>query len=388
MAVSYRDTTHGLLNAWQRRMRVSDWHFNQVTGAGVDAPVSTPGNQVWVQPEREGVAEGIFAARGLAVPLLGFHHRPVWVKDRLDIAPGLPLRGQLFETKYRYIHAIGKRGTTVIQASAAVVFTDDDGDTVAETATVTVPAGTITDPGEVEVFFTPADSLAAAADIRWQIDPVAVSISGGNIVITGHRSLFTHPALWRTPSNAPNYNAASKVDGDTGDPADFVTEVDVYRVFADPTDAVTVYCQSGCCGQPMVYTPYEGNGLIVSPAHGILRVDATALCPCAVGGGHQRYIEVWMKAGYPLDPFTGLPNPELELAFLRLANAEIPYAVPTADARANIWFGDTQVYEQGSLPPNLLNNPLGVKVGQVEAWRTFKRFIEELQSVGPLGGVR
>lgn len=387
MAVSYRDTTHGLLNAWQRRMRVSDWHFNQITGDGVDAPVSTPGNQVWVQPEREGVVEGIIAARGLAVPLLGFHHRPVWLKDRVEIAPGISLRSQLFESKYRYIEAIGKRGTTVIEAGATVVYTDADGDGVAETASVTVPAGSITDPGEVELYFTPDDSLYAAADIRWQIEPVAVSISGGNIVVTGHRSLFTNPALWRTPYNAPNYNASSKVDGDTGNPADFVTEVDVYRVFADTTEAVMVYCQSGCCGQPLTYTGYEGSGLIVSPTHGVLRFDTLESCPCAFGGG-KRYIEVWMKAGYPLDPFTGLPDPALELAFLRLTNAEMPYAVPTADARANIWYGDTQVYEQGSLPPNLLNNPLGVKVGQVEAWRTFKRFIDELQSVGPLGGFR
>lgn len=385
MAISTRDTTHGLLNAWQRRMRVSIWHFNQITGTGVDAPVSTPGNQVWVQPEREGVAEGITAALGLAVPILGFHPRPVWVKDRINISPYRHLRNQVHQSNYRYVQAIGSRGTTAIQSSAAVVYSDNDGDGIDDTATITVAAGALTDVSEVEVYFTPADSQYPAADIRWQIEPLTVTLSGGNFIITGHRALFAHPALWRTPFNSPNYNSASKVDGDTQDTGDFVVEVDVYRVYPDTTDAVTIYCQSGCCGEPLSYSDYAGNGIVVDSTYGVIRLDANSVCPCGGTGGVGRYAEVWMKAGYPLDPFTGLPDAPLELAFLKLANAEMAYAVPTADARANIWLGDTQVYPSGQLPPNLLDNPFGVKVGQVEAWRTMMRY--QLQSVQPLGGI-
>lgn len=382
MAVSTRTDTYGLLNAWQRRMMLSGWQFNQITGAGVDAPVSTPGEQVWVQPERETVAEGIKQALALAVPQLQFYPRPVYHKIRVPLSWRQPVRHQTLDLGTRYIQSIGARGATLIEAGVTVVYSDEDGDGVDDTATITVST-TVTDPTQVQLFFKTTDSLSTlTADARWQVEPVTVSISGGTATITGPRWLFANPSLWRTPYQSPNYNSSSKVIGDTTDPNDFVTEVDVYQIAPTSTGAVTVYCQDTSDGVDTV-TGYSGGGIIVDGPGGMIRLYLNESCPCQSGWG-AKYADVWVYSGYPLDPSTGDPEYTLELAMIRLANSMMMNQTPTADARNNIWYGDTQTYPAGTLPQNLLNNPFGVKTGQVEAWRLMRGY--RWQSVRVLGG--
>lgn len=383
MAVSFRYNTFTLMDAWRRRMRISPWHFNQATGAGLYAPTSVPGNAVWVQTEREGVAEGLMAALSLAFNELHFYHRPVYVKDRLQVTRNTALTNQLLYADHRHIQAIGKRGLTVIQAAAPIVYTDEDGDGVLETATITV-ATTLSDITEIQAFFQPATSDEAAGDERWQIEPLKVTANGVTAILRGHMSLFVDPAYWKFPYQAPNYNNQSITYATTNVLADFVTAIDVYRVYPDTTDAVRISCQyAGCCPDGNEFTVFGGKASIVNSEGGMLRISPTDCCSCANWMG-VRYVDVWYLAGYPLDFRTGLPQSDLELALLKLANAEIPYTVPTNDARANIFYGDSQVYPERQMPPGLLNNPLGVKMGQAEAWRTIRSYL--LPEVKPLGG--
>lgn len=375
MAVSFVADTNGLLNAWQRRMHVSPWHFNQVTGTGTDAPLSTPGQQVYVQPERETITEGIKAAQALTYPLLGFYHRPMYTTVRVDLSMRKPIRSQTFEVRTGHVHNVARRGTTVIEAAAAVVYSDEDGDGIDETATITVST-TVADASQVQVFFKAADSLAAAADPRYQIEPLSVSIAGGTATITGHRSLFVTPAIWRRPYNAPNYNSSSKLYAETTDANDFVTEVAVYRVYPDESaGAAVIYCSSLSDGLSERVTAYDATGLVVDSRNGLVRLIPPSGCLCSSGVG-VRYADVSIYSGLPLDPYTHAPDHALELAILRLTNAEMPMPTPPSDARANIFFGDTQVYSPGTLAPSMLQNPLGVKVGQVEAWRTIQRYMQ------------
>lgn len=364
MAIATRQTTHGLLNAWQRRMGVNIWHFNQITGPGVDAPVSTPGQFVYVQPEREQIAEALIAALSMGVAQLGFYPRPVYLSEPLPFWIGA--RWRLYQTKYGYVEAVGQRTLTAVQMAAAITYSDTDGDGIDDLATITVPAGALTDPSEIQIFFTAADSLYPAGDDRWQIEPVSVELSGSNFIIKGHRALFANPALWRRPYAAPNYHAASKNVGSMTNTSNFVTTVDVYRVHAVAADAATLEWE------------------ILDAPKGILR--ARTLYGCCTGDG-QPPMTLHYRAGYPLNNTTGEPDAALELAFLRLANAEMPEKPVADEIRVNFFQADNSVYSSESIPPNLVNNPLGIKIGQVEAWRIFRQYALP-NGVQPMGGFR
>lgn len=362
MAITTRQTTYTLLNAWQRRMGVNIWHFNQIAGVGVDAPISTPGQYVYVQPEREQIAESLIASLGMGVKQLGFYPRPVYLSDPIPFHFGSDWR--LFQTNYGYVEAIGTRTLLAVQSGASVVYSDTDGDGIDDLATITVDADGLTNPSEIQVFFKSSDSQYPAGDERWQIEPVSVELVGTDFVIRGHRALFANPSLWRRPYSAPNYHAASKNDGRTTNPADFVTEVDVYRVFASDSGLVQ----------------WE----ILDAPLGLLRGRVSSYC-CT--GGIQPPTTLFYRAGYPLNSATGEPDAALELAFLRLANAEMPEKATATEIQNSFFQNDNGVYPSESIPPNLVNNPLGIKIGQVEAWRIFRQHALS-NGVQPLGGFR
>lgn len=370
MAVS-EIVTHKLLNAWQQYMRVNPWHFNQIAGTGTLAPLSEPGDVVWVQPERDELAEGISHAIAVAVPFLKTFHRPVYTFEDIPFTSGWPgAYGAEVKARYRHIQAIGRRGVTLIEADAPVVYSDVGGGGVDNRATVTVtlPSG-VTDPTQVRLFFKQADSLAAAeADDRWEIEPVTVSIAGGVATITGHRSLFANPALWRNPYRSPNYNRASIEDGATTDAGDFITAVDVYRIYPDTTDAVTYLASPALNCTDCEYSEVAGSAYISNSELGLIRVCSNCNSwPCY---GFPRYVRVHYLAGFPLDPITLQPDANITRAFIRLANAKMPYMPPDrSDVPITQWLEDFKIYPSGELPPALVNNPFGVKVGEVEAYR-------------------
>lgn len=368
MAVSSQ-RTYTLLNAWQRRMHVNIWHFNQISGMGTQAPLSAPGQLVYVAPDWDTLASGITNALALAVPFLGTFHRPVYVYEDIRLSRWPGSWGAELKTKYRHVQAIGRRGATLLEGAVAIVFSDVGGDGIDNTATITatVPAGTLA--SEIQVFFKQSDSLATeAADERWQIEPLTVSVSGTTATITGHRALFANPSLWRRPFNSPNYNRSSINHGNTTIPADFVTEVDVYRIYPDETDAVTfLTTPTPNCGN-CAYTETPGSAFVYNSEHGLVKVcsDCTSF-PCS---GHPRYVRLHYLAGLPLDPVTGQTNATAETAFIQLANAEMPWQI--ADFTQDIlrtWLEDWQITPSGELPPELLTNPFGVRKGQISAFR-------------------
>jgi hypothetical protein len=118
---------------------------------------------------------------------------------------------------------------TLVNVAGAVVMSDNDGDGVNDRFTVTV-ATTVTDPDEIAVYFTLADRNAVALDETWRIRPVNVTISGGNAVITGHPSQLVKPDLTlRVDPSSLDVTVA----------ANFVTTVEVYRLYTDDTTTTT-----------------------------------------------------------------------------------------------------------------------------------------------------
>lgn len=371
MAIATVDTLT-LLNAWPRRMTVPIYHWNQVTGAGVNAPLSEPRSDAWVQIEREYVAEGLTTAIGLAIPHLGFYPRPVFLTKRIPLYGVRRYVG--LKLGYGYVQAIGTRATTVLQTAAAVAYTPalPVDNQVLATITVTVPAGT--DPDEIRVYFQEAgrpdgfiDSTEVTDD-RWRIEPLKVAVNGTTATITGHRALFVQPSIWADPYLSPNYNASAKNKADTGDVADFVTAVDVYRVYPDLTNAVR-FLSRQCDGAGFDTT--LGSAWIEND-----RLGLVAIRPPCCSGCHNpfEFVDIDFYAGLPT--VNGEVQRDLQTALIRLANTELPQE-PTAwsDKRLEIWQKDAGIALFGGNQDRRIDNetPFGSLTGQVAAWRVVSR---------------
>lgn len=381
MAISPTVPTNRLLNAWQKRMGVNPYLFNQVAGSNAYANLAFASERAYVQPERDYIAEGLAAAQADILPYLRTFHRPTYVETTITLPRGYnPL--QSLWTNYHWVQAIGERATTLIEADVAVTY-----DLNAGTATLNVT--TAVDTGEIEVFFRVADGAQAAADPRYQIEPLRLTASGGVVTAVGHPGLFVLPSIWADPYLAPNYNIPNTADA--ADVNSYVEFVDVYRVYPDATNAVTIVQDPYFTGNYTGTTPnlITGGALLLDGRKGEIRLRADTAHFCTLYG--VRNVRVKYLAGYPLDPFTQQPDTALEAAFIRLANCRVPLMPNTfSDQRAQVYQNDTAVQTVGEgFGARMLERetPFGYRKGEVESWRTINRSPYMVGSGGVLGAV-
>jgi hypothetical protein len=367
MAVS----TYGafkLLNAWQRIMGEEIWSFNQVTGTGVPRREGQP---VYLQPARDDIARSLYEAVEAWVGYSLYYPRPTYVTERVELRGGNPYSLQTLRLTWKHLVAFGVRGTTAIQAGAAVVYSDVNGDGIDDTATITVAAGSLTDTSEVQAFFTVSDGAPGAADERYEIEPLTVTLSGGNFILTGHRALFVEPnTIWDIPYDVDQGNYVAKNTADTQTAADFVTTVDVYRVYTDTTAAVQIvsdgrYLTCDCSGTDTLTT---AGARIVDARQSIIQVCA-ANCGCS---GPYEAVNVSYLAGLAL--VNNRVAPDIEKSLVRLANCFM-WQEPCSlyEEVKNKWADDRHATPQELLQPGDAANPFGIKQGQIAAWRGLNR---------------
>jgi hypothetical protein len=366
MAVS-QFYTLGLLNYWPLRMGEYLYHFNQVVGAGQNASLTTPGQAPYVQIEREYINEGMNSALALAIPYLGFYPRPTYLHQRIPVSGWSRYWGSL-QLDYGYVQAIGRRATAVIESGAAVTYkplASDQNDKHVAEIVVTVTEGI--DPTEIAVFFREADrpqgfiDSTDVTDDRWRIEPLTVKVVGTTATITGHRSLFVKPEIWAEQYDYPNFNDSSKNTGDTSNANDFVTAVDVYRVYPDATNAIQPVYRD--CNR--TYQTVNGTGHVMDAGLGIIDAEYYDCLPSC--GYPFEYVDVYYYAGLPLVNFE--IRRDLQTALIRLGNCEIPVAPNNFDDRRTmVWQDDTKI-----LTENERDTPFGKLNGQVYAWRIIKR---------------
>ena len=156
--------------------------------------------------------------------------------------------------KHGYIISGGQKASSLIQAGVAANRSDDDGSGYKELVTVQVT--TDVDDCEIHVYYPGEDG----AD-EWEIKPINVSSTGGVATITFYS--------WQIvdPDELEGYNAQA-VDAD--DDNNYVTTVDVYRVYNDPsTQVLFLWDQTGlncdCSGTVVCPSCLLGaqNGCIV-----------------------------------------------------------------------------------------------------------------------------
>lgn len=332
MARSYINT-HGLLNQWPRYMLEDEFVFNQILGQGIESRECP----VYIQDNRDDIARSIADALAMAAGRFGYYPRPVWFPlndpgdlgdgtdvsgyEPIELGTGWPRSRQTLQTRWGYLQAFGTRATTLIEADVDVAYSTlpNSGNNNLMIATISVT--TDVDAREIQVFFRTADGAEYGGSPLWQIEPLKVSKSGNVTTITGSRALFVNPqTVWNVPYESPNYNVIHS--GINSQTTDFVTKVDVYRVYNDTTNACRlVYWDE--CNQTEGYIAMTPR--IVNRRLGTFEAHLP-IGTCIPDYAYPTAVEVRYYAGYPLSgAFTStLANatidPALAERYIRLGN--------------------------------------------------------------------
>jgi hypothetical protein len=363
MAISKQVENNNLVNAWQRVMNEFPFIFNQATGTG--APL-TNNCGVWIQPEREDIARALDAATKKMARVLRFWPRPKWFADTIPLGRN-HIWGQMWKPPSSgKIIELGQRATTLLLADAVVTYSKSPAGALIENkATITVPAGSLTNPDEIQIFFRTADGAPGAGDPRYQIEPATVELSGGNFIITAHRALFVKPdTIWDVPYLIDDPNSEHRNFADTTNAAHFVDKVDAYRVYNDTTTPIDILDQiDNVLG--------SFDGAIWDKEVGLVELS-DACCSFMSSCSIPLKVRIRYHAGEALT--YGQMDSELEEACIRLANTIMPQALCALRTDAlNRFTQDRQAPVDGSgnaiLAEAAMNNGFGnFMEGTAWAW--------------------
>ena len=194
---------------------------------------------------REEVARAIAQAEADIERELGYHLLPAWDVDEWHKAARSPRpewsrqisvdvrkQAQTVQAKWGYLLSGGIRQKDLAEAATAIVWSDTDGDGYTETGTVTVAVTAGTPESEMHVYY-PGES----GEDAWEIRPVAVSIAGAVATITFRRELCVIKAQLEIIAVPADDSHIRGLDGALD--ANFLTTVDVYRVYNDPQSQAT-----------------------------------------------------------------------------------------------------------------------------------------------------
>jgi hypothetical protein len=358
---------HHFLNQWYIPMIENIWHFNQC--AGIGAPVLTAndkGGAVYIQSEREMIARALESAAMRMAIDLNYWPCPAYFQEEFTLGKGWPSAAQVFRGRWLQTVELGSRAQSVIQAGAAVAYSDPTGSGVNDTATIIVNTTVAND--EIRLYYQAADSLAPAGDVRYEIEPISVTDNGaGQVTIVAHRALFVKPSEWKLSYLAidPNLNNFNIID--TATAAGFVTAVDVYRVYTDTTSNIQLLSADGTLLQ--TFTGEIQNAYLSAFRMG-------NLCGSFCFDKYPSRIVVNYKAGSPL--VDGFVDAELLEAMIAYAAGNmLPKLSKMSGWTQEVWtryHAPMVESEGGSIIPVATtlqaNSGYGARTGQVKAWDT------------------
>lgn len=258
------------LDRWATLLGINPLHFN---GGYVNTP--TVCSQPWLQYPyqsadrvgREDVAQAIAEAEANMERFLGYRLLPDWETDEWQgtVRPYQPnlinlsitdIRGFAQGTKaeWGYFRSGGIRASALLEAGATIAYTDPDGDSYNELATVTVTVDAGTSPAEVRAYFPVSNGMVdAGGEDQWEIRPIKVTVSGTTATITFRKELGVLPEL--QVDTIPPTDDSHLRGVDLSDETNVLVTVDVYRVYNDPqTQASMLWepfglgcgCNTGC----------------------------------------------------------------------------------------------------------------------------------------------
>jgi hypothetical protein len=408
------------LDRWAQIMGLNPMHFN---GVFMQTPANQPNvcAQPWLQHSfqsadrvsREDVANAIAQAEGDMEKELNFRLRPSWEVDEWDptVRPWRPELHNLSNTDLRgfgpvtsvdwgYFVTGGFRAKEVIEAGAAIVFSDNDNDGYSETATITVSVS-ITNECEVALYYPVGGPVINAGEDKWQIRPIDVFISAGVATITCARHQLVDADRQSDLIPPADDSHLRGVDGAVD--ANFLGTVDVYRVYNDPQQQVQLLWEpkgcSSCSGTGCAVCSYSvqmgclllrgvprNSNIVYRPAVW----NTTDLDFDTAAWSVKRepdLIRVWYYAGWrdrtlacptlQMDPFY-----ERAVAYYAAALLDRPICeCNNIQSWIEQWRKDmaSQPSGGGSFQnsPGVLNNQFGTTKGAVFAWNRLDRAIHK-----------
>lgn len=406
------------LDRFAKIVSLTPVHFNGAD-AGHFFPHSAECSDIWAQyawqtpaqlVSREEIAYEIAKAEREIKEILGYSPAPDWeYREQKTWPQGGYLRDpKRFSLSYGKVIAPGVRGATLIKDGAEVIFSDEDGDTWNETATVTVTTD-VTDKREVKLFFVDQDG-----EPEWEIRPlkkVVIDADAGTATITADSWLFIAPELW---FEVPNDNGEGTDQPITiGNTENYVDVVDVYRIYNDvsaPGSNILVsqqnasvfcnYCGYGTClncgatTQAGTFNLLSGELPFVSPypaSYGDSGWVADPLVNCGVprlvafnyyaGEVDKRYAQ-----GKSLDPLSDY----WANIITWMAVARLPRGVCGCDnIRQRIDAMQTDLTKNSefagfSRTPrmDIYSSAFGTRVGEVQAWQAVTRIVGDQVTAG------
>lgn len=409
------------LARYARIMGITPPHFFQASSDNY-FPVSGC-SDVWFQyawqnadaVSRDDLAQAIYNAEEDIAAILGYYPAPKWIAKEMHKYPrhyrrdaygnGRNVRGDFKSIIARWGKFIqaGRRAVSVVDAEAAVTYSDPDGDGYSELATITA-ATSLTDACEVKVYIAGKGGAQ-----EWEIrPPKSKIISGGNVTITFDAWLLIDPNLQGAYPTAEELRAIDLEDMDS-----YVATVDIYREYTDFSQASAEFS----------WEPEPGSGLTFPctscGGSGCLACENTIQTGCLHVRDVERGILVPVPATYDDDEdswqgasFTDCREPDtvklwyyagdLDERYLRgetceplseyfaqaiawLATARLERNICAcnnahalaADLRRDLAFTPS---DGGSfiLSDEDLANPFGTKKGEVMCWKRISKLTPQL----------
>lgn len=406
------------IDTFFRALGLHPWHVWQLAGAPVPLRSECPAltyEYSWQGADtagRDDVRDAIVRAEQKLAGYLGYRIAPQYVEATVPyprLGAGASSRAWNMDPTGRrvgvwapegYVQALGVEQHTSIGA-AALTFSDRFSTGVHDTfsATLPIPSGMALTADQVAVYIAAADRYDdTALSARWRIQPVQVSISGGNVTISGRRWLLVRPVLYESPVARPLDPATA---------GNFVTTLEVYQrttngdgMTVNDCPATLLYESAGCggwwgCG-PAGSTDPAAVGSVVARADirdrtlGLLTPAAAtydastgtwSAAPCGGCAPDPDRVTLRYLAGAPLDADGQIAAP-LRQAVIALAAAELKQRICACresnerlhTLQQDLTLESTQT-ERYQVAPEDLRNPFGTRRGHVQAWKIAQDYL-------------
>lgn len=359
----------------------------------------------WQTPEnfvsREELAHAIYNAEKDIETILGYSIAPRFINAEQHNYPRPAMRRQrgyggwdvrfdakTIKTRFGKIIKSGKRGLTMLLDNAPVTYSDADGDTWKDQASITL-TDSATDLAEIKLYFV--DKLG---DPAWEIRPLrSITRTGTTITILLDSWLLINPVLWEQHPQSNTRPAPIDIAGTSN----FVQTVEVQREYVDETISnVDLLWNPG-----FPYEAQTGYLSLIDPQLGYVapyaatytdgewRQDLYANC------SEPDRVKIWyyagavsdeFLAGYTTDPLSDyFATTVMWLATARLAKTlcSCSHARNTA---TELQRDMTQITKSTTfvlnLATDLFTNPLGTKVGEYRAWQRLVRLTDDYVNIG------
>lgn len=413
------------LDTWRAFIGLPPWHFWQFADSQI-VPINNKCSTLTYEYDWQGsdaagrasVKEAISEAENKLLDYLGYRPMPEYVNDTRSIVPwpryyeAPQVRWRDLDATYRriavaapegYVQALGIEQLTLIGsatvAGGTLVYSALFNPALQDTFTITLPTA-VTDPTQIALYFSTSDRFDdTTVGARWRIEPIDVTISGGNVIVKGRRWLCGKPILYQNP-------VATVLDPTNA--ANFVTSLDVYQRTTNENGNSVDTCQAtliyetndcaACWGRCWCSTGTTSSdpgivGMVIARA-GIRDRELGLVTPGAAvyDSTSGLWSSQWCCSGSFCEPdrvrlryLAGFPTVNGKMAakfqqvVARLAAAELKRRVCSCreqnerlhDLQIDLTLESTQT-ERYSVASEDLTNPFGTRKGHVQAWRSIR----------------